>query len=137
MTDRVADRLRESLRLCLLADTGLVAAELLAKGHEVIGIDRRPWPEAPRGVEMHEVDIRKRGAEDVFRKVRPNAVIHMATVTHLVVQSEDRYRINLGGTRAVFERPTRGIRDSSTTVTPNCTSGRSKKCVVTLSICGH
>jgi UDP-glucose 4-epimerase len=27
----------------------------------------------------------------------------MATVTHLVVQSEDRYRINLGGTRAVFE----------------------------------
>ena len=36
-------------------------------------------------------------------RVRPHAVIHMATVTHLVVQSEDRYRINLGGTRAVFE----------------------------------
>jgi UDP-glucose 4-epimerase len=27
----------------------------------------------------------------------------MATVTHLIMQSEDRYRINLGGTRAVFE----------------------------------
>jgi UDP-glucose 4-epimerase len=27
----------------------------------------------------------------------------MATVTHLVARSEDRYRINLGGTRAVFE----------------------------------
>jgi UDP-glucose 4-epimerase len=49
------------------------------------------------------VDIRKRAAEDVFRKVRPEAVIHMATVTHLFVQTEDRYRINLGGTRAVFE----------------------------------
>ena len=28
----------------------LVAIELLAKGHEVIGIDRRPWPDAPPGV---------------------------------------------------------------------------------------
>ena len=81
----------------------LVAIELLAKGHEVIGIDRRPWPDAPPGVEMHEIDIRKRAAEDVFRKARPDAVIHMATVTHLVTRSEDRYKINLGGTRAVFD----------------------------------
>ena len=81
----------------------LVATELLAKGHEVIGIDRRPWPNAPAGVEMHEVDIRKRAAEDVFRKARPDAVIHMATVTHLVARSEERYKINLGGTRAVFD----------------------------------
>lgn len=81
----------------------MLAERLVTLGHDVIGIDRRPFREAPHGVEMHEVDIRKRGAEDVFRRVRPNAVIHMATVTHLVVQSEDRYRINLGGTRAVFE----------------------------------
>jgi UDP-glucose 4-epimerase len=33
----------------------------------------------------------------------PEAVIHMATVTHLREKSEDRYRINLGGTRAVFD----------------------------------
>jgi UDP-glucose 4-epimerase len=81
----------------------MLAEKLLEKGHDVIGIDRRPLRDAPSGVEVHELDIRKRAAEDVFRRVRPNAVIHMATVTHLVVQSEDRYRINLGGTRAVFE----------------------------------
>jgi UDP-glucose 4-epimerase len=81
----------------------MLAERLVSLGHDVIGIDRRPFRDAPPGVEMHEVDIRKRAAEDVFRKVRPHAVIHMATVTHLVVQSEDRYRINLGGTRAVFE----------------------------------
>lgn len=81
----------------------MLAEKLLEKGHDVIGIDRRPFKDAPPGVELHELDIRKRAAEDVFRRVRPNAVIHMATVTHLVVQSEDRYRINLGGTRAVFE----------------------------------
>lgn len=81
----------------------MLAERLLEHGHDVVGIDRRPFRDAPKGVEMHELDIRKRAAEDVFRRVRPDAVIHMATVTHLVVQSEDRYRINLGGTRAVFE----------------------------------
>ncbi|MEN9796313.1 MAG: hypothetical protein RL653_9, partial [Pseudomonadota bacterium] len=48
-------------------------------------------------------DIRKRAAEDVFRKRRPDAVVHMATVTSLQVQGDERDRINLGGTRAVFE----------------------------------
>jgi UDP-glucose 4-epimerase len=63
----------------------------------------RPWPDAPDGVDLHMVDIRKRAAEDVFRTVRPDAVIHMGTVTHLLQKSEDRYRINLGGTRAVWD----------------------------------
>lgn len=81
----------------------MLAKRLVEKGHDVIGIDRRPLYNPPPGVEVHELDIRKRAAEEVFRRVRPNAVIHMATVTHLMTQSEDRYRINLGGTRAVFE----------------------------------
>ncbi|MCP4446255.1 MAG: SDR family oxidoreductase [Myxococcales bacterium] len=81
----------------------LVAHKLLAAGHHVIGIDRRPWPEAPEGVTMHCADVRKRSAEEVFRSVRPDAVIHMATVTHLAQRSEDRYQINLQGTRAVFD----------------------------------
>lgn len=83
---------------------GAMVAERLAKnGHQVIGMDRRPFPSDPEAIEMHTVDIRKRDAEDVFRKTRPEAVIHMATVTHLVAQTEERYRINLGGTRAVFD----------------------------------
>ena len=81
----------------------LVATRLLDRGHEVIGIDRRPWRDAPKGVELHSVDIRKRAAEDVFRTRHPDAVVHMATVTSLVVSGEERYRINLGGTRAVFD----------------------------------
>jgi UDP-glucose 4-epimerase len=80
-----------------------VAVRLLAGGHEVIGVDPRGWPGAPKEIELHAVDIRKRGAEEVFRKRRPQAVVHMATVTALVVAAEERYRINLGGTRAVFE----------------------------------
>ena len=81
----------------------LVAARLRSAGHTVVGIDRRPWPDAPAGLELHRVDVRKRAAEDVFRHHRPDALIHMATVTHLTARSEDRDRINLHGTRAVWE----------------------------------
>lgn len=80
-----------------------VALLLRDEGHEVYGIDRRPWPDAPKGIEIFEVDLRKRAAEDVFRKIRPQVVVHMATVTHLLEKSDERYRINLGGTRAVVE----------------------------------
>lgn len=95
------------MRILVTGITGrlgqMVARGLLERGHEVIGIDRRAWADAPAGVEMHSVDLRKRAAEDVFRKSRPQVVVHMATVTHLVEQTEERYRINLGGTRVVFE----------------------------------
>ena len=80
-----------------------VALELQQAGHQVTGIDRRSWQDAPDSISVVETDIRKRAAEDVFRRERPDAVVHMATVTHLTARSEDRYRINLGGTRAVFE----------------------------------
>jgi UDP-glucose 4-epimerase len=81
----------------------MVAQRLVAHGHEVLGIDRRPWPDAPKGVTMCHADIRKRPAEDVFRKQHPDALVHMATVTHVSVGREERYRINLGGTKAIFE----------------------------------
>ena len=82
----------------------MVADHLVGQGHKVLGIDRRPWPDAPKSVKMYNVDIRKRPAEDVFRKQKPDAVIHMATVTHLTTRgSEERQRINLDGTRRVFE----------------------------------
>lgn len=80
-----------------------LAVRLLEDGHHVVGIDARPWPMAPAGIELNVVDIRKRGAEEVFRRVRPDAVVHLATVTSLMVGGEERHRINLGGTRAVFE----------------------------------
>lgn len=81
----------------------MLARRLVDGGHDVVGIDRRRWHDAPAPIELYDVDVRKRAAEDVFRKARPDAVVHLATVTHLVAQTEERYRINLGGTRAVFD----------------------------------
>ena len=60
-----------------------VALAIRDAGHEVIGLDRRPWRDAPKGITVQAVDIRKRAAEDVFRKARPECVVHMATINAL------------------------------------------------------
>jgi UDP-glucose 4-epimerase len=80
-----------------------LAVRLLREGHEVVGLDAREVRGVPKDLEVVRADLRKRAAEDVFRKLRPHAVVHMATVTSLAVSSEERNRINLGGTQAVFE----------------------------------
>ena len=38
-----------------------LAMELVTHGHQVVGIDVRPWREAPSIIEMHRTDLRKRG----------------------------------------------------------------------------
>ncbi|MCC6333652.1 MAG: SDR family oxidoreductase [Myxococcales bacterium] len=80
-----------------------VALGLREQGHTVLGMDRRPWWDHPKDLQVFEVDLRKRAAEDVFRTQRPDCVVHMATVNALSVQGEERARINVGGTRAIFE----------------------------------
>ena len=89
-----------------------LALRLAGEGHQVIGVDRRPWQDVPvtlpaielPAIELFAVDIRKRAAEEVFRHSRPEVVVHMATVTSLVMPGVSvPLQINLGGTRAVFE----------------------------------
>jgi UDP-glucose 4-epimerase len=81
------------------------ALALHARGHQVAGLDRRPWPDAPAGLEIHAIDVRKRPAEDVFRRFRPDVVVHLATMAQLSLHagSEEQLRQNLGSTRAVFD----------------------------------
>ncbi len=80
-----------------------VAVRLSEAGHEVAGIDTRPWPDKPEAIALFDLDIRKRAAEDVFRRERPEAVLHMATVSAWASRGEGRNRMNLGATRAVFD----------------------------------
>jgi UDP-glucose 4-epimerase len=94
------------MKILVVGAAGAIARKLSrhlqTDGHRIIGIDRRPWTDAP--IEFHQIDVRKRGAEEVFRKVRPDAVVHTATVTSLTVPgAEERSQINVAGTRAVFD----------------------------------
>ncbi len=95
------------MRVLVLGAAGGIAralcARLVSRGHTVTAVDARGWANPPKGVDFHQVDLRKRAAEELFRTRHPEAVIHMATVTSLVAASEQRARINLDGTKAVFD----------------------------------
>ncbi len=81
----------------------LIAEQLVRDGHAVVGIDKRAWLGAPEGVEVVEADLRKRPAEDVFRRCRPDALVHMATVSHLHLPEPEHHRMSLGGTKAAID----------------------------------
>ena len=79
-----------------------VAEVLVRDGHQVFGIDHRPWPDAPAGVEMHRVDVRKRPAEDIFRTVRPHTLVHLAFLSDQSVKKGRRHNTNVIGTQRLL-----------------------------------
>ena len=82
---------------------GRVLAKVLHRTDRVIGIDRRPFPGAPKDLELHQLDIRKRKVEEVFRKGRIKALIHMAIVHDPRLPRQEQHQFNVLGTKAVLE----------------------------------
>lgn len=82
---------------------GQLLARALHREWDVIGIDRRPLDNLPPDIEFHQVDIRRRKAEDVFRRNRVDAVIHL-NIMHNPRQSEqEHHEFNLVGTQKIFD----------------------------------
>ena len=78
-------------------------ARLLHKTDRVIGVDRREFAGAPKDLEVHNLDIRKRKIEDLFRRGDIQAMIHMAIVHDPRLSQEEHHSYNVLGTKAVLE----------------------------------
>lgn len=66
---------------------------------EVIGVDRRPFPDRPKDVEHLRIDLRRKSAQQKVRKLRPDSIIHLGVMhdphRHKGVEA---FRFNLEGT---------------------------------------
>jgi UDP-glucose 4-epimerase len=82
---------------------GRLLARELHRQFPVIGIDRRPFREAPRDVEMHRVDIRSRSCEDIFRTNNVGAVVHLNIMHNPRKSGGERHQFNLVGTRQLLQ----------------------------------
>ncbi len=83
---------------------GRVAVRWLAqRGHTVIAVDLHESDALPKGVELHRLDVRKRGFQDLLRRAHPDALIHLAMVRRFGRGAEERHKINFEGTAQVFE----------------------------------
>jgi len=82
----------------------VVVPYLARQGYRVIALDRSPWPDVPRDVEFHQVNILKRGFDDVLRRSNATALIHLALIHRFSDTRASRYRVNFEGTARVIER---------------------------------
>jgi UDP-glucose 4-epimerase len=90
---------------------GHVLAKLLHTESELIGIDRRPFRDKPKDIEHHQVDIRKKKTEDIFKRRRVDALIHMGIVHDPRVPHSEAHSFNVIGTHKILEMCARfGVR---------------------------
>lgn len=82
---------------------GRTLARLLHTRERIIGIDRRPFVGKPKDIEMHQLDLRKKKAEDVFRKNEIQAVIHMGIMHDPRMSEEEHHSFNVVGTTRILE----------------------------------
>jgi UDP-glucose 4-epimerase len=83
----------------------LVARKLLARrGHyRVHGVDRVPWKGRPARVALSVADVRKKKFEDVIRRERPDAIVHLAAIRHFSTHPAVRHEVNVNGTKRLIE----------------------------------
>ncbi len=82
---------------------GRVLAKQLHRTERVVGLDRRAFPGAPKDLEVHHLDIRKRKVEEIFRHGEMKALIHMAIIHDPRLPQAEHHSFNVLGTKAVLE----------------------------------
>lgn len=82
-----------------------VVTELLAPGNEIVGVDVRPLPPGrPFEGEFHCVRYTQRKMTEIFRRHKPEVVIHLGRIRGTQVASTSyRYNQNVLGTRNLLD----------------------------------
>lgn len=100
---------RQKERVQTIAVTGITGhlgrslARRLHRKARVIGIDRRGVKVLPKDVEFHRVDIRRRKAEDIFRRNRIDALVHLNIMHDPRRGSVEHHEFNVRGTQKILE----------------------------------
>jgi UDP-glucose 4-epimerase len=82
----------------------LTAARLRQAGHEVIGVDYRPVHRllAPE-MKIYRANYNKTRIEDVFRRHKPERVLHLGRVGNLKERMNKRFDLNVVGSAKIME----------------------------------
>ncbi len=81
----------------------LVGQELADQGHEIVGVDYRPVPDwLPYPATLYQANYNKTLIEDIFRRHRPDLVLHLGRVGNLKLQTGKRFDLNVVGSSKVM-----------------------------------
>ncbi|MFU8802412.1 MAG: NAD-dependent epimerase/dehydratase family protein [Bradymonadaceae bacterium] len=81
---------------------GRAVARRLHRRFDVIGIDRRQVRHMPKDIDIEQVDIRRRRVEDIFRRQRIDAVVHLNIMHDPRTRQEEHHHFNIVGTQKIF-----------------------------------
>lgn len=59
---------------------GRLLCRKLHRDYDVIAVDRRPFPDRPKDVEHHAIDLRRKSALTLLRRKRPSVIIHLGVM---------------------------------------------------------
>ena len=78
-------------------------ARRLHRERRVIGIDRRPFPGRPKDVVHHQIDIRRKKTQDVFRQERISALVHLGVMHDPRASQAEHHTWNVAGFQRLLE----------------------------------
>jgi len=87
----------------IAGNLGKALAKLLHTETRLVGIDRRPFREKPKDIEHHQLDVRKKKVEEVFRHRRVEALIHLGIMHDPRMPPSEAHSFNVAGTQKILE----------------------------------
>ncbi len=85
----------------IAGNLGRAVARRLHRSVELLGMDRRRVKHMPKDIDVEVVDIRRRRAEDLFRREKIDAVIHLNILHDPRSSQQQHHDFNLGGTQKI------------------------------------
>ncbi len=87
----------------IAGNLGLAVARRLHRTFDLVGVDRRPTPPLPKDIAVEVVDIRRRRAEDLFRRFDFDAVVHLNILHDPRSSQQQHHDFNINGTKKLAD----------------------------------
>ena len=87
----------------IAGNLGKALARLLHTEAQIVGIDRRPFREKPKDIEHHQIDVRKRKVEEVFRRRHIKALVHLGIMHDPRIPFTEAHSFNILGTHKILD----------------------------------
>lgn len=87
----------------IAGNLGIAVARRLHRSVDLVGVDRRPTPPLPKDIAVEVVDIRRRRAEDLFRRFDFDAVVHLNILHDPRSSQQQHHDFNINGTKKLAD----------------------------------
>ncbi len=82
---------------------GKLLARELHRGRRVVGVDRRPFPDRPKDIVHHPIDLRRKKTRDLFRGGGISAVVHLGVLHDPRTSDRERHTWNVVAFQKLLE----------------------------------